>query len=411
MTEKFILEFEKVSKIFPPSKKIVADLSFTVKEGEFFSILGPSGCGKTTCLRLISGLERPSNGIIRMNGRPVNDVHPHQRNVHTVFQKYALFPHLNVFENVAFGLRMKGKSSSEIKDRVTRMLKMVHLQDYTERSVQQLSGGEQQRIALVRALVNEPAILLLDEPLGALDLKLREQMQHELASIQKQLGTTFIFVTHDQSEALTLSDRIAIMQKGDLEQIGTPTEVYEHPASAFVARFVGTTNVFSGPVTSVNGNLVTLQTALGPLVAKLDEQKPRPQEGTHMGIVIRPEKIRVRVTAPGQSAAAAAANAENASQAHGSTNVFRGVLIERIYFGPTTQIKLLISDKVPPLIALAANQTATKMPALRSGERYYAVWDAADGILVPDKNGDLGAKTQAPAFETSEAPAKLAAQS
>ncbi len=391
MSDQLELEFEHVTKMFTGDRVVVKNLSFSVKKGEFFSFLGPSGCGKTTCLRMVSGLERPTSGLVRMSGKVVNDIHPHKRNVHTVFQKYALFPHLNVFENVAFGLRMKKRPAAEIKERVDRMLRMVSMQDYTRRSIQQLSGGEQQRVALVRALVNEPAILLLDEPLAALDLKLREQMQRELSALQKQLGTTFIFVTHDQGEALTLSDRVAIMNAGNIEQIGTPTEVYEQPATTFVARFVGTTNVFSGPAsqTNLSGGMPGVAVAtdgFGTLFAKLDEARPLPAAGDSVGLVVRPEKIRIRVTAPAATSPSSAHAANGAPEAQtpgGHTvNVLRGTLIERIYFGPTTQIKLQISDRLPPIIALVANQTATKMPSLKMGERYYAVWDAADSILV-----------------------------
>ena len=402
MNDQLELEFEHVSKTFTGDRVVVNNLSFSVRRGEFFSFLGPSGCGKTTCLRMISGLERPTSGLIKMTGKVVNDIHPHKRNVHTVFQKYALFPHLNVFENVAFGLRMKKRPAAEVKERVERMLRMVSLQDYTRRSIQQLSGGEQQRVALVRALVNEPAILLLDEPLAALDLKLREQMHRELSALQKQLGTTFIFVTHDQGEALTLSDRVAIMNAGNIEQIGTPTEVYEQPASTFVARFVGTTNVFNGPASAATlgggaaGVAITTD-GFGTLFAKQDEGKPRAVNGGAVGLVVRPEKIRIRVTAPtgnghGGLGTQSASNTPTAISASapleapipsGNTvNVLRGTLIERIYFGPTTQIKLQISERLPPIIALVANQTATKMPHLKLGERYYAVWDAADSILV-----------------------------
>ncbi len=397
------LEFENVTKLFTADKKVVDNLSFSVKEGEFFSILGPSGCGKTTCLRMISGLEKPSTGVIRMNGKVVNDVHPHKRNVHMVFQKYALFPHLNVFDNVAFGLRMKKRPEREIRDRVTRMLKMVSMEDYAKRSIQQLSGGEQQRVALVRSLVNEPAILLLDEPLGALDLKLREQMQQELATIQKQLGTTFIFVTHDQWEALTLSDRIAIMNRGKIEQIGTPAEVYEQPTTAFVSRFVGTTNLFKGRLIAASNGMCSIQTEeAGLLHTRLEDGKLPPPEGAAVGLVVRPEKIRIRVTSPSHSSTAASAPTNGgvlievgsgaaitaaplvAIAPQPSINVLRGTLLERTYFGATTQVRLKITDQLPPLIALLANQAAAKMPALKIGERYYAVWDAADSVLVQD---------------------------
>ena len=347
---------------------VIKNLSFRVNQGEFFSFLGPSGCGKTTCLRMISGLERPTSGIVRINGQVMNHVHPHKRNVHMVFQKYALFPHLNVFENVAFGLRMKKLPSHEIKKKVERMLTMVHLQHYATRSIQKLSGGEQQRIALVRALVNEPAILLLDEPLGALDLKLREAMQQELVAIQKATRTTFIFVTHDQSEALTLSDRVAIMNRGRIEQIGTPTEVYENPATGFVARFVGTTNTFQGHIAERDSSVARIDTmAYGQLLAKIPESSITDQ----CEIVVRPEKIRIRSTPPDSSSA---------------TNSFRGVLLERTYFGATTQIKLQVKEGAPPLLALVTNQSSQKMPQLKIGERYYAVWDASDSTIVQTEN-------------------------
>lgn len=366
------LEFDAVTKTFPPDKVIVSALSLEVKKGEFFSILGPSGCGKTTCLRLVNGLEAPTAGTIRINGKVVNNLHSHKRNVHTVFQKYALFPHLNVFENVAFGLRMKKKSSSEIRSRVEKMLQLVRLGDYAKRGIQQLSGGEQQRVALIRALVNEPDILLLDEPLAALDLKLREQLQLELASIQKQLGTTFIFVTHDQGEALTLSDRVAIMNKGKLEQIGTPTEVYEHPASTFVARFVGTTNLISGQVTAETENRLTVQTSLlGGETKLLYAQKPEktvPSLSSPVWVAIRPEKIRIRLSAPAQT--------------ESPLNAVRGTLVERIYLGPTTQVKLSIREDLPPLILLISNQATTKVQNLKVGEKYFAVWEPSDCVFV-----------------------------
>ncbi len=419
MSDTPVLEFENVSKSFSETHHVIKNLSFSVKKGEFFSILGPSGCGKTTCLRMISGLENPTHGVLRINGKTVNGVHPHKRNVHTVFQKYALFPHLSVFENVAFGLRMKRRPYNEIQSRVERMLKMVHLDNYASRTIQQLSGGEQQRVALIRALINEPEILLLDEPLAALDLKLREQMQLELSAIQKQLGTTFIFVTHDQGEALTLSDRVAIMNKGNLEQVGTPTEVYEQPASTFVARFVGTTNVFKGKLQKLpNVETVSVETeSLGHLYAKVDEGRSHVLSLQNVGLMVRPEKIRIRVTDPSRDtketkeikevakeppkdslrevlkelraeAEPLAKEAVSIPKSNGKINVLRGVLAERIYFGPTTQIKL----KVPvrggadhfELLALIANQTATKMPALKVGEKYFAVWDASDSILVSE---------------------------
>jgi ABC-type Fe3+/spermidine/putrescine transport system ATPase subunit len=221
----------------------VDHINLEVRDGEFFSLLGPSGCGKTTTLRMIGGFEQPTSGLIELQGQDVTWLPPYRRNVNTVFQNYALFPHLTVYENVAFGLRRKGVKGGDIKGRVTDMLKLVELPGFEARKPNQISGGQAQRVALARALINRPAVLLLDEPLGALDLKLRQEMQLELKRLQTELGNTFIYVTHDQDEALGMSDRIGVFSDGRLEQIGTPGEVYEHPASEFVAGFVGESNV------------------------------------------------------------------------------------------------------------------------------------------------------------------------
>ncbi|MGQ9610521.1 MAG: ABC transporter ATP-binding protein [bacterium] len=235
--EKVIVWIDNVLKKFG-SVIAIDNFSLEVYAGEFFSILGPSGCGKTTLLRLIAGLESPDIGEIHLKGKPITSVPPYQRDVNMVFQNYALFPHMNIYENISFGLKLKRMKKREINDRVSRILEMVNLHKMEHRKPKQLSGGEQQRVALARALVNEPSVLLLDEPLGALDLKLRKQMQLELKDLQKRLGITFIYVTHDQEEALTMSDRIAIMNSGKLEQLGTPEQVYEETKNEFVAIFI-----------------------------------------------------------------------------------------------------------------------------------------------------------------------------
>ena len=239
------IKFEKVSRHFG-TVKAVDEADIEIHDGEFFSLLGPSGSGKTTCLRMIAGFDKPTSGQIYLYGQDVSDLPPFERNVNTVFQDYALFPHMNVGENIAYGLMVKGVSKAEQKERVSEMLELVQLAGYADRKPAQLSGGQRQRVALARALINHPKVLLLDEPLGALDLKLRQQMQVELKSIQQRVGITFIFVTHDQEEALTMSDRIALFNQGKIEQVGSPSEIYEHPASAFVAGFVGTSNLISG---------------------------------------------------------------------------------------------------------------------------------------------------------------------
>ena len=240
-----IIELKHISKAFD-GETILDDISLDIHDNEFITLLGPSGCGKTTTLRIIGGFTVPDQGDVVFMGERINDVPPHKRNVNTVFQRYALFPHLNVFENVAFPLRERRVPKQEIRQRVEKMLKMVMLEGFATRRVTSLSGGQQQRVAIARALVNEPKVLLLDEPLGALDLKLRKDMQQELKKIQKNTGITFIFVTHDQEEALSMSDTIVVMSEGKIQQIGSPTEVYNEPVNAFVADFIGESNIVDG---------------------------------------------------------------------------------------------------------------------------------------------------------------------
>jgi len=241
------IQFKNVSRHFG-DVKAVDDVSLEIKNGEFFSMLGPSGSGKTTCLRMIAGFDRPTTGQIFLYGQDVSHLPPYERSVNTVFQDYALFPHMTIEDNVGYGLMIKGVSKADRTKQVDEMLELVQLPGFGGRKPSQLSGGQRQRVALARALINHPKVLLLDEPLGALDLKLRQQMQVELKSIQQRVGITFIFVTHDQEEALTMSDRIAVFSQGKIEQVGTPAEVYEHPSSTFVAGFVGTSNLVSGEV-------------------------------------------------------------------------------------------------------------------------------------------------------------------
>ena len=239
----------------------VDHIDLEVQDGEFFSLLGPSGCGKTTTLRMIGGFEEPTSGLIELQGEDVTWLPPFKRNVNTVFQNYALFPHLTIYENVAFGLRRKGVKDQEVKSRVAEMLALVELPGYERRKPTQISGGQAQRVALARALINKPAVLLLDEPLGALDLKLRKQMQVELKRIQQEVGITFIYVTHDQEEAMTMSDRIAVMNKGRYEQLGDPESLYERPTTRFVAGFLGISNLLPGAVQGTDGQYATVQLA------------------------------------------------------------------------------------------------------------------------------------------------------
>lgn len=285
-----VVELRGIKKSFH-DQVILDDINLEVREGEFLTLLGPSGCGKTTLLRLISGFEDPSAGQIFIDGKNVSGLPPHQRHVHTVFQSYALFPHMSVFENVAFGLRCQKVAEPEIEKRVADVLAMVKLQKYTDRKPAQLSGGQQQRVAIARAAVNRPRVLLLDEPLSSLDYRLRKTMQLELKQLQRQLAITFIFVTHDQEEALSMSDRVVVMEEGYIEQVGTPREVYEEPKTLNVAKFIGEVNIFEGKIlTQAEQNQVTVEIMGKTRVIKTTRAL---QAGEQVNVLIRPEDIRV----------------------------------------------------------------------------------------------------------------------
>jgi spermidine/putrescine transport system ATP-binding protein len=306
------VRLENVTKRFD-DVVAVDDLSLEIERGSFFALLGPSGCGKTTTLRMIGGFEEPTAGTIYLGDEPVSGKPPYKRDVNTVFQSYALFPHLTIFENVAFGLRRRGVSKSDVRGRVFSILELVGLSGYEKRKPRQLSGGQQQRVALARALVNKPRVLLLDEPLGALDLKLRKQMQLELKAIQNDVGITFVHVTHDQEEAMTMADGIAIMNAGKIEQLGAPADLYEWPQTAFVASFLGISNLLPGTVT-------------GPGTVRLDEgtEVRVPPEALNgrtgkVAVGVRPEKIRV---------------------GHVEENRLTGRLLETAYVGVATQYVL-----------------------------------------------------------------------
>jgi spermidine/putrescine transport system ATP-binding protein len=283
---KYIVELGNVNKMYG-TNHVVKDLSLQIKEGEFLTLLGSSGCGKTTTLRIIAGFEEPSEGTILVEGESVENKEPFERNVNTVFQSYALFPHMTIYDNIAYGLKIKKIKKDLIKKCVTEMLEMVQLSGYEKRYPKQLSGGQKQRVAIARALINKPKVLLLDEPLGALDLKLRKQMQLELKQLQKSLGITFVYVTHDQEEALTMSDRIGIMHEGVLEQLGTPVEIYEKPATRFVASFIGETNLFDGMIASISGDEVLVNVEYGTIKAVGKDFKA----GELVSLSARPERI------------------------------------------------------------------------------------------------------------------------
>lgn len=286
-----IIELKHISRVFEDGFQAVSDFNLEVKRGEFVTFLGPSGCGKTTTLRMIAGFDLPTEGDILLDGKDISKLPPYQRPINTVFQRYALFPHMNVYENIAFGLKQKKMAKDEISRKVKKVLELVDLEHFEERSVSSLSGGQQQRVAIARALVNEPEILLLDEPLGALDLKMRKEMQIELKAMHDELGITFIYVTHDQEEALTMSDKIVVMSEGKIQQIGTPEDIYNEPKNAFVADFIGESNIFNGIMTGTK----TARFA-GGVFDCVDDVA----EGTQITAVIRPEDVEITDPSEGQ---------------------------------------------------------------------------------------------------------------
>lgn len=352
-----IIEIKSVNKIYGTSH-VVKDLNLQVKEGEFLTLLGSSGCGKTTTLRMIAGFEEPTNGTILVEGEPVENKEPYERNVNTVFQSYALFPHMTIYENIAYGLKIKKIPKDEIRVRVSEMLDMVQLQGFENRYPRQLSGGQKQRVAIARALINKPRVLLLDEPLGALDLKLRKQMQLELKTLQKKLGITFIYVTHDQEEALTMSDRIGIMHDGILEQLATPAEIYERPASRFVATFIGETNIFDGSIIATNEEEVLISIENGEIIGKGHKFVP----GELVSVSVRPEKIKF------------------SDQPDGEFSLV-GRVKELIYIGSVQKAIVELSNGHEIRIERIAGDPLPKI-----GSTVYLFWNKEDAVLIPTRD-------------------------
>ena len=342
------------------------NVSLTIEKGEFFSLLGPSGCGKTTLLRILAGFDDPSGGSVFLDGVDVLPLPPDKRHVNTVFQNYALFPHLSVFENIAFPLRLKKLPFGQIKEKVVQYLQLVHLVGHENKKPSQLSGGQKQRVAIARALINEPSVLLLDEPLSALDAKLRHTLLMDLDLIHDQIGVTFIYVTHDQAEALSVSDRIAVMNEGRVLQIGTPFEIYEAPADTFVAKFIGETNILDGTVTAHDQNFYTIETdGLGPIMVTSDRHFDIGHRVRH---AIRPEKIDITKDKP--------------VGLPSDFTILHGKVSESIYSGFQSQFYVETDQNVQLKVYQQHESYLERGPAIRWTDEVYLNWDADDGYIV-----------------------------
>ena len=360
MNERGIISIRGVSKHFG-AVHAVDDVDLEIRRGEFFSLLGPSGCGKTTLLRLLAGFEAPSEGEIYIDDQPMSAIPAYQRPVNMVFQNYAIFPHLDVRGNIAFGLRKSGLSKAEMDAKVEEMLNLIKLPGYAGRGATQLSGGERQRVALARALIKRPKVLLLDEPLGALDKKLREQMQLELRALQKSVGITFVFVTHDQEEALTMSDRIAVMSKGRALQVEAPTGLYERPNSRFVADFIGTMNFFDGRVRkSDNGTAIVDAGPLGTVEVATEGEAPG--VGADVVVAIRPEKLKLHFEAPGEGA-----------------NIIEGRMGPAAYLGDRSHFYVFLPGREQP-VAVAMQNIDRSAAGLATSDQ--PVWLSFSGESV-----------------------------
>jgi spermidine/putrescine transport system ATP-binding protein len=344
----------------------VDGVSLQVRRGEFFSLLGPSGCGKTTLLRIVAGFEQPDAGRVLLDGQDITDLPPNLRKVNTIFQSYALFPHLTVYENIAFGLRVARRPRRQIADEVARMLALIQMADQGHKRPDQISGGQKQRVAVARALINKPSVLLLDEPLAALDLKLRQRMLLELDLIHEEVGITFLYVTHDQGEAMSLSDRIAVMNRGHIEQLDPPAKIYEAPISGFVAAFIGDTNFFEGQVTDVSGDYCTL--AAGGFADILCFNDKGISAGSPVHLSVRPEKIRVTPAPPPP---------EKGSQ----INVFRGKVTDIVYQGTYTKYWLLSGSHRVAAIK-PHSRFLLDQAAITWGDDVYFWWHPDDGYML-----------------------------
>ena len=357
---KVIVKIDNINKKYGDNH-VVRNLFMEIKQGEFLTMLGPSGCGKTTTLRMIAGFETPTSGNIFIEGEEIQNTEPYAREVNTVFQNYALFPHMTIYDNLAFGLSVKKVNKAEIKNRVTEILELVQLVGFENRKPDQLSGGQKQRVAIGRALINKPKVLLLDEPLGALDMKLRKQMQFELKRLQKKLGITFIYVTHDQEEALTMSDRIAIMYGGDLEQIGTPKEIYEKPASKFVADFIGESNIFYGVANTLGNDVLNVTLENGNAIA-LDSQV---KDNEIIYVLVRPENIKL-----------------SNESVDGFT--LAGTVKEHVYIGNVNKTIIVL----PTGLEVKMN-TTPKSELVPVGSEIYIYWQKEDAVVIKSQSQEV----------------------
>lgn len=355
------LELKEIKKSFTEGEAVLDNISLEISKGEFITLLGSSGCGKTTTLRIIAGLEQPDAGSVWLDGREVTGLEPNQRDVNTVFQNYALFPHMNVAENIGYGLKLKKVPKSEIRKKVSQMLELVQLEGYERRKPSELSGGQKQRVAIARALVNNPKVLLLDEPLGALDLQLRRAMQIELKHLQKKLGITFIYITHDQEEAINMSDRIAVMKDGRIEQIGTPDEIYNHPKTSYVATFVGNANILHGAAERIQGESAIVKIGNDRVIVKLETSQQNTEDtgvkqylsaGEKVTLAVRSENILLQETAVIGDTGTDYRDAVDISVADGSLDAhnknsvsgLQATVTEKNFAGGQLRVTLKLSD-------------------------------------------------------------------
>lgn len=355
------LELKEIKKSFTEGEAVLDNISLEISKGEFITLLGSSGCGKTTTLRIIAGLEQPDAGSVWLDGREVTGLEPNQRDVNTVFQNYALFPHMNVAENIGYGLKLKKVPKSEIRKKVSQMLELVQLEGYEKRKPSELSGGQKQRVAIARALVNNPKVLLLDEPLGALDLQLRRAMQIELKHLQKKLGITFIYITHDQEEAINMSDRIAVMRDGRIEQIGTPDEIYNHPKTSYVATFVGNANILHGAAERIQGENAIVKIGNDRVIVKLETSQQNTEDtgvkqylsaGEKVTLAVRSENILLQETAVIGDTGTDYRDAVDISVADGSLDAhnknsvsgLQATVTEKNFAGGQLRVTLKLSD-------------------------------------------------------------------